>query len=71
MGTGRLLNAGGAVDEFIGGVQFLMEFQFVKVSGGVQPLMFCWGCWKNGWGACLPCWGVFHQFPAFDPLELP
>ncbi len=66
-----LLNAGGAVDEFIGGVQFLMEFQFVEVSGGVQPLMFCWGRWKNGWGGCLPCWGAFRQFPAFDPLELP
>ncbi|SRR5258708_1196679 len=71
MGTGRLLNAEGAVDEFIGGIQFLMEFWFVEVSGGVHPLMVCWGHWKNGWGGCLACWDVFHQFPIFGPLELP
>src|SRR5258708_6932550 len=70
MGTGQLLKAGGAVDEFIGGVQFLIEFRFVEVSGGVQPLMFCWGRWKNGWDDCLICWGVFRQFPVLDPLEL-
>src|SRR5258708_3335035 len=71
MGTGRLLNAGGAVEEFIGGVQFRMEFRFVEVSGGTHPLIFCWGRWKNGWGVCLGCWDVFRQFPAFDPLWLP
>src|SRR5258707_14817774 len=71
MGTGRLLKAGGAVEEFTGGVQFRMEFQLVEVSGGVHPLMFCWGRWKNGWGGCLPFRGGFRQFAAFDPLELP
>src|SRR5258708_2321054 len=45
--TGRLLKAGGAVEEFTGGVQFLMEFRLVEVSAGVHPLMFCWGRWKN------------------------
>ena len=67
---GWLLNAGGAVEELIGGVQFLMEFWFVEVSGGVQPLIVCWGRWKNCWGGCLPCWDA-RQFPVFDPLELP
>src|SRR5260370_8822229 len=71
MGTGRLLKAGGAVEEFTGGVQFQIVFRLVEVSGGVHPLIFCWGRWKNGWGSCLPCWGAFRQFPAFDPLELP
>ncbi len=71
MGTGRLLKAGGAVEEFTGGVQFWMEFQLVEVSGGVHPLICCWGRWKNGWDACLGCWGAFRQFPAFDPLGLP
>src|SRR5258708_33692864 len=47
MGTGQLLKAGGAVEEFIGGVQFRMEFRLVEVSGGVHPLIFCWGRWKN------------------------
>src|SRR5260370_26776623 len=71
MGTGRLLKAGGAVEEFTGGVQFQIVFRLVEVSGGVHALILCWGHWKNGWGGCLPCWGVFRQFPAFDPLELP
>src|SRR5258708_22676989 len=71
IGTGQLLKAGGAVEEFTGGVQFRMEFRLVEVSGGVHPLIFCWGRWKNGWGACLPCWGVFRQFPAFEPLWFP
>src|SRR5258707_2501639 len=70
MGMGRLLNAGGAVKELIGGVQFRMEFRFVEVSGGVHPRMVCWGRWKNCWGSCLPCWGTFRQFPVFDPLVL-
>jgi len=68
---GRLLNAGGAFDEFMGGVQFLMEFRFVEGSGGVQPLMVCCGHWKKGWFGCLPSWDVFRQFPAFAPLVLP
>src|SRR5258708_9338259 len=71
MGTGQLLNAGGAFDEFTGGVQFLIEFRFVEESGGVQPLMVCWGHWKNCWGGCLPCCGGFCQFPVFDPLGVP
>ena len=69
MGTGWLLKAGGAVEEFIGGVQFRMEFRLVEVSGGTHPLMFCWGRWKNGWGVGF-CWGALRQFPAFDPLWL-
>ncbi len=71
IGTGRLLKAGGAVDEFIRGVQFRMEFLFVEVSGGVHPLIVCWERWKKDWGGCLPCWGAFRQFPALDPLEPP
>ncbi len=41
MGMGWLLNAGGAFDEFTGGIQFLIEFRLVEGSGGVQPLIVC------------------------------
>ncbi len=46
IGTGWLLNAAGVLDKLTGGVQFLMELQLVEESGGVHPLIVCWGCWK-------------------------
>ena len=43
MGTGWLLNVGGALEELTGGVQFLIELQLVVGLGGIQPLIVCWG----------------------------
>ncbi len=57
------------MEEFAGGVQFLKGFWFMEVPGGVHPLAFCWGGWKNGGGICF-CWGAFRQFSAFGPLGL-
>src|SRR5258707_6741958 len=48
-----------------------MEFRLVEVSGGTHPLIFCWGRWKNCWGACLFGWFVLRQFPVLAPRELP
>src|SRR5713226_6363464 len=33
--------------------------------------MVCWGRWKKFCWGCLPCWGLFRQFPAFRPPEPP
>src|SRR5260370_37110879 len=71
MGTGRLLKEGGAIEEFTGGVQFRMVFRLVEVSGGVHPLIFCWGRWKNCWGGCLPCWGAARPVSLFDSPLFP
>ncbi len=71
IGTGWLLNAGGVLEELMGGIQFLMELWLVVGSGGIHPLIVCWGCWKKAGGSGLPCGHAFRQFPLFGPLESP